>query len=134
MAIGKGVLGSSVETSGRSKVEWTEGKPYFVQSNGGKALGWNHIKSENSAEPSGHVIIYNIKVPLSDDKIRSVAAEEESPSDEAWVHEIFRILAKSLPDTAKEGGNKVPPLGGVEMSDEVTNAIAKIITQLDPGA
>lgn len=133
MSIGKGVLGSSVETVGRSRVEWTQGKPYFVQTNGGKALGWIHTKAKDSIEPSGHVIIYTIKVPLSDEKLRSAAAaaNEESNSDEAWVQDIFRILAKSIAGDEKEKSADAPPLSGVEMTQEDADAIGAIIAQLE---
>lgn len=132
MSIGKGVLGSSVETVGRSRVEWSQGKPYFVQANGGRALGWIHTKGKDCLEPSGHVIIYTIKVPLSDEKLRSAAAaNEESNSDETWVQDIFRILARSITDGEREKLADAPPLSGVEMTQEDADAIAAIVAQLE---
>jgi hypothetical protein len=131
MSIGKGVLGSSVETGGRSHVEWSQGKSYYIQSNGGRALGWIHTKAKESVELSGHVTIYTIKVPLSDEKVRSAAADEESNSDETWVQDIFRILAKSITDSEKEKLIDAPPLSGVGMAQEDSDAIAAIIAELE---
>ena len=125
-------------------MEWTQGKAYFVHSNGGKALGWLHTNTETSEQSSGHVIIYNIKVPLSDENIRSIGAEEDSIPDKKWAKDIFQIFAqaiiglKPVSHESEKGEKKAqtepligPPLSGVEMSAEDSAAIAKIIALLE---
>ena len=144
MSVGKGVIGSSDETKSRWKVDWTEGKAYFIPANGGKALGWLHtnVDATSSGQPIGHAIIYNIKIPLSDEKIHAVGAGDDGHVDEKWVKEIFKMFVSAIGphvptgnkgEMQKTGQQSVDAisLSGIEMSAEHSAAIAKIITTLE---
>lgn len=138
MSIGKGIVGSSSEASSRSEVKWKEGRAYFVRSNGGKALGWIHTNSKKEAT-SKHTVVYNIKVPLSDEKIKKLVNEdEESLADSAWVKDIFELFATSINKftSTPEGGTEeeeATPVYGSEMSEESSVKIGQIIKLLETG-
>lgn len=145
MSVGKGVIGSSDETKSRRNIDWTEGKAYFIPANGGKALGWLHtnVDATSSGPPVGHAIIYNVKIPLSEEKIHAVGAGDDGHVDETWVKEMFQMFASAIgtnaptENTDDERQVTGQPRGddisrsGIEMSAEHSTAIAKIIATLE---
>jgi hypothetical protein len=102
------VIGSSDETKSRWKVDWTEGKADFIPANGGKALGWLHtnVDATSSGQPIGHAIIYNIKIPLSDEKIHAVGAGDDGHVDEKVGQRNFYRCSSSAIEPNASTGNK----------------------------
>ena len=101
MSIGKGVVGSADETATRTNLlDWNQGSSaWLVPQNGGKALGWVHIKDDNTTndEPIGHAVIYSIKIPV--DVLETTNEEIDDSPD--WVRDVTSICKKSLPKTRR---------------------------------
>lgn len=142
MSIGKGVLGSGHETQSRSKVEWTQGNAYFLHANGGKALGWLHTQTDPRCQTLGHTIIYNIKISLKGEKIRSPGGDgDDGVREEKWVEEMLHMFDDAVKtfgqaaqhDVEKKPADSTLPYdpSGFAMSAEKSAAIANIIAALE---
>lgn len=135
-SIGKGIIGSSNEESGRKIVSWNERKGYVIPSNGGKALGWIHMKSqvEGDPEPKGHVILYTIKIPVSNLAKRSAGDEE---GENGWVRSVCEICRNILPMSADELGEdgkqsnqsiSIEKFTGIPISADDCRVVEKLLT------
>lgn len=142
MSIGKGVLGSSDETESRSKVQWTQGNAYFLHANGGKALGWVHTNTDPNCPTLGHTIIYNIKISLKDEKLRTVVGEGDNDlADPKWVRDLLQIFAGAIDPYGQPDQHDVESApghstvahepSGNSLSAEKSKAVANIIAALE---
>ena len=142
MSIGKGVLGSSDETDSRSKVQWTQGNAYFMHANGGKALGWVHTNPDPNCPTLGHTIIYNIKISLKDEKVRSVVGDGDGGvADAKWARDVLQIFAGAIDQYGQPDQHDVKSTpghstvaydpSGYTLSAEKSNTVANIIAALE---
>jgi hypothetical protein len=119
MSIGKGVVGSADETMSRTKLEWDDGSACFIPQNGGKAMGWVHVKANTTNEESiKHAVIYSIKIPLH---VLEKAKEDNTDTPE-WVRNVISVCNKSLPTT--NGDDKTTTQGS---STKLSEEDAKIL-------
>mmetsp|Transcript_31962 Transcript_31962/g.48305 ORF Transcript_31962/g.48305 Transcript_31962/m.48305 type:complete len:262 (+) Transcript_31962:107-892(+) len=145
LAIGKGVIGSAEETGGRTKIDWKNGKAYLMPANGGKALGWvqteqrKGTKSRQESKNFQPMILYNIKIPLSEGKIHDIVSEGGLTSDKNWVTTLFRILDQAIQSQLPvlNGGEKrndkfsTQMHQGIELIEVHSSTIADVIKLLE---
>eukprot|EP00980_Cylindrotheca_fusiformis_P007728 scaffold1638_cov120-Cylindrotheca_fusiformis.AAC.11 len=111
-SIGEGIIGSSDEEKSRKALSWAEGEIYFLQSNGGKAVGWTHNrKSESSGkdvstDPSGHAVLKTVKIPLSR---MAEASESQSASTKEWTAVFLKLCRDALSNRKTDGSKKPEP-------------------------
>ena len=124
--IGKGIIGSSDEEKGRTKMtDWTEGSFFLVPSNGGKAIGWIHT-GDNSAstdtatkdtdasdtapteekndESYSNAVVYVAKIPLylvKDD-------EKSGGGNKSWTNHLVECCRNGLKSFQEEPDDKTP--------------------------
>lgn len=109
-SIGQGIIGSSDEEKSRKQLDWEEGDIYFVESNGGKAVGWTHNARSNAGNDSlspstGHGILHIVKIPLS----RMVEASDSSSalvSLDKWPAVFLKLAKVALINQQQGGGSE----------------------------
>jgi hypothetical protein len=109
-SIGQGIIGSSDEEKSRKNLDWEEGDMYFVESNGGKAVGWTHntktdVDKDSSAASTGHAMLQIVKIPLS----RMTETLESHPSSDVsdrWSAVFLRLCKEALINQKRGEGNQ----------------------------
>lgn len=131
MSIGKGIVGSANETKSRRRVEWgQQDSAHFLRQNGGKALGWVHVKDDNTKEPICHAIMYSIKIPLN----LVERTEEDNRETSDWVRDVVSICMNSLSeknDSTESKDGSTMQGSSVKLSEEDTAKLKKIIDDLE---
>jgi hypothetical protein len=126
VSIGKGVVGSADETTSRIKLlDWSQSSAWLVPQNGGKALGWVHMKDDNTTneEPIGHAVIYSIKIPLD-----VLEIHEENGDSPEWVRDVASICKKSLPKPNDDDNTRHN--NAIKLSKEDADLLNDIIRKL----
>jgi hypothetical protein len=127
VSIGKGVVGSADETTSRTKLlDWSQSSAWLVPQNGGKALGWVHMKDDNATneEPIGHAMIYSIKIPV--DVLETT--KEENGDSPGWMRDVASICKKSLPKPNDDDNTKHDY--AIKLSTEDADLLNDIIRKL----
>lgn len=127
MSIGKGVVGSSDEEKGRTKMTWTKRSAWLIPQNGGRAVGWVHIKdNKDSKDPVGHAIMYVIKIPpevLEKDNGEAVDLPE-------WAESVLEICGKNLNESTESNDGKGSNGLSVKLSEDDICRLRKHIDEL----
>jgi hypothetical protein len=82
-SIGQGIIGSSDEEKSRKNLDWEEGDMYFVESNGGKAVGWTHNTTTETLE-----------------------SHPSSDSSDRWSAIFLRLCKEALINQKRDEGNQ----------------------------
>lgn len=136
-SIGKGIIGSAAEESGRKIVNWKQGSSYFLPCLSGVACGWvNTTKiteekissgdNDDAKNPSGDdgdsVVLYTMKVSPRD--LERNQKEDETQQLSPWVAKAVELFdSMSSVETSDE------IMMSAEQSAKVSEIFDLVLTQ-----
>ena len=136
-SIGTGIVGSADEEKSRAVLDWKEGNVYFIPSNGGKACGWVHstkptasegvdASESSNQEPSGHAIVYIVKVPAAKLGAKMETDTETMTEDQTqntnFRNNVLELCRRGLEDKGEPSTQLLGPDDSNILIDAVKNA------------